>query len=76
MMTFLWIALGIYLFGGAMWFFISLVEWDTARRFPSLYTKKEIGDKAHNVLSTPIWPLKLMEMAGRTIQKLQKDVMQ
>jgi hypothetical protein len=65
----------LYLTGGAVWFFITLMNWRIDRAFPSLHSDEEIAAKARLVLRTPVWPLEILSMAGRAIADLQKDVM-
>lgn len=65
----------VYLFGGVCWFVISLMNWSVDRQYPSLHSDEEIAAKARYVLQTPVWPMVMLGMAGRTIANLQKDVM-
>lgn len=65
----------LYLTGCGFWLIFSLITWGVDRQYPSLYTDEEIAAKARHVLQTPVWPLTVLGMAGRTIANLQKDVM-
>lgn len=65
----------IYFIGAATWFLISLMEWNIERKFPDRHDPEKVSRMARAVLRTPLWPLELLGMAGRTISKLQQDVM-